>query len=48
MGWQRTLVDTGYAVDGRLLPAAPLQGLASGGAAVESATSTLLLWGVRR
>ena len=42
------LVDAGYAVDGRLLSAAPLQGLASGGAAVERSTSTLLLWGVRR
>jgi precorrin-6Y C5,15-methyltransferase (decarboxylating) len=43
-----TLADGGYAVDGRLLSSAPLQGLASGGAAVERATSTLLLWGTRR
>lgn len=42
------LVDGGYAVDGRLLSSAPLQGLASGGAAVETATSSLLLWGLRR
>jgi precorrin-6Y C5,15-methyltransferase (decarboxylating) len=42
------LVDGGYAVDGRLLSSAQLQGLATGGAAVETATSSLLLWGVRR
>ncbi|MFI7676606.1 SAM-dependent methyltransferase [Actinophytocola sp. NPDC049390] len=42
------LADGGYAVDGRLLSSAPLLGLASGGAAVETATSTLLLWGTRR
>ncbi|MDQ3789068.1 MAG: hypothetical protein M3422_17710, partial [Actinomycetota bacterium] len=42
------LADGGYAVDGRLLSSAPLQGLASGGASVERATSTLLLWGTRR
>ena len=42
------LADGGYAVDGRLLSAAPLRGLASGGAAVERGTSTLLLWGTRR
>jgi precorrin-6Y C5,15-methyltransferase (decarboxylating) len=42
------LADGGYAVDGRLLSAAPLRGLASGGASVERATSTLLLWGTRR
>jgi precorrin-6Y C5,15-methyltransferase (decarboxylating) len=42
------LVDAGYAVDGRLLSAAPIQGLASGGASVERAMSTLLLWGLRR
>ncbi|GAB1514574.1 SAM-dependent methyltransferase [Actinophytocola sp. KF-1] len=42
------LADGGYAVDGRLLSSAPLRGLASGGAAVERATSTLLLWGTRR
>ncbi len=42
------LADGGYAVDGRLLSSAPLQGLASGGAAVEKAMSTLLLWGTRR
>ena len=42
------LADCGYAVDGRLLSSAPLQGLASGGASVERATSTLLLWGTRR
>jgi len=42
------LVDAGYAVDGRLLSAAPIHGLASGGASVERATSTLLLWGTRR
>jgi precorrin-6Y C5,15-methyltransferase (decarboxylating) len=42
------LVDAGYAVDGRLLSAAPIHGLASGGASVERSTSTLLLWGTRR
>jgi precorrin-6Y C5,15-methyltransferase (decarboxylating) len=42
------LADAGYAVDGRLLSSTPLQGLASGGASVERATSTLLLWGTRR
>lgn len=42
------LVDAGYAVDGRLLSAAPIDGLASGGASVERATSTLLLWGTLR
>jgi precorrin-6Y C5,15-methyltransferase (decarboxylating) len=41
------LVDAGYAVDGRLLSAAPIHGLASGGASVEDWTSTLLLWGSR-
>lgn len=42
------LVDAGYAVDGRLLSSAPIQGLASGGAMVEHAAATLLLWGTRR
>jgi precorrin-6Y C5,15-methyltransferase (decarboxylating) len=43
-----TLVDAGYAVDGRLVFTAPLHGLASGGASVESASSNLLLWGTLR
>lgn len=43
-----TLADAGYEVDGRLLFAAPVQGLAGGSAAVEQASSTLLLWGTRR
>ncbi|MFL6122363.1 precorrin-6Y C5,15-methyltransferase (decarboxylating) subunit CbiT [Actinophytocola sp.] len=42
------LVDAGYAVDGRLLSAAPIHGLSSGGASVAEWTSTLLLWGSRR
>ncbi|HEX2131082.1 MAG TPA: hypothetical protein VHH15_05930, partial [Actinophytocola sp.] len=42
------LTDAGYAVDGRLLFAAPVDGLAQGSAAVEKASSTLLLWGNRR
>lgn len=42
------LVDAGYSVDGRLLSSAPIHGLASGGASVARATSTLLLWGSRR
>jgi precorrin-6Y C5,15-methyltransferase (decarboxylating) len=42
------LVDAGYAVDGRLLSSAPIHGLSSGGASVEDAASTLLIWGVRR
>jgi precorrin-6B C5,15-methyltransferase / cobalt-precorrin-6B C5,C15-methyltransferase len=41
------LVDAGYSVDGRLLSSAPLHGLARGGASVEDAMSTLLIWGVR-
>ncbi|HEV7648089.1 MAG TPA: SAM-dependent methyltransferase [Actinophytocola sp.] len=43
-----TLVDAGYAVDGRLLFAAPIQGLPGGSAAIETATSNLLLWGTLR
>jgi precorrin-6Y C5,15-methyltransferase (decarboxylating) len=42
------LVDAGYTVDGRLLSAAPIHGLASGGASVDESTSSLLLWGARR
>lgn len=42
------LTDAGYAVDGRLLSSAPIQGLASGGASVGPAAATLLLWGTRR
>jgi len=42
------LIDGGYTVDGRLLSAAPIHGLASGGASVDEAASTLLIWGVRR
>lgn len=42
------LVDAGYSVDGRLLSATPIHGLASGGASVEESRSTLLLWGSRR
>ncbi|OLF13356.1 SAM-dependent methyltransferase [Actinophytocola xanthii] len=41
------LVDAGYTVDGRLLFSAPIEGLARGAAAVEHASSTLLLWGTR-
>jgi precorrin-6B C5,15-methyltransferase / cobalt-precorrin-6B C5,C15-methyltransferase len=41
------LVDAGYVVDGRLLFAAPIDGLSRGSAGVEHAASTLLLWGVR-
>jgi precorrin-6Y C5,15-methyltransferase (decarboxylating) len=43
-----TLVDAGYAVDGRLLLSAPIQGLPGGSAAIETATSNLLLWGTLR
>ncbi|MCT2584675.1 bifunctional cobalt-precorrin-7 (C(5))-methyltransferase CbiE/decarboxylating cobalt-precorrin-6B (C(15))-methyltransferase CbiT [Actinophytocola gossypii] len=43
-----TLTDAGYAVDGRLLFAAPVDGLAQGSAAVRQASSTMLLWGIRR
>jgi precorrin-6B C5,15-methyltransferase / cobalt-precorrin-6B C5,C15-methyltransferase len=42
------LADFGYTVDGRLLSAMPINGLAGGGASVGDATSTLLLWGTRR
>lgn len=42
------LSDAGYTVDGRLLFAAPVEGLAGGSAAVPQAASTLLLWGTRR
>jgi precorrin-6Y C5,15-methyltransferase (decarboxylating) len=42
------LVDAGYVVDGRLVFAAPIHGLASGAAAVEQASSNLLLWGTLR
>jgi precorrin-6B C5,15-methyltransferase / cobalt-precorrin-6B C5,C15-methyltransferase len=42
-----TLLDAGYTVDGRLLFSAPIEGLARGAAAVEQASSTLLLWGTR-
>ncbi len=41
------LVDAGYTVDGRLVFAAPIGGLDSGGAVVEPATSNLLLWATR-
>lgn len=43
-----TLVDAGYAVDGRLVFTAPIQGLPGGSAAVETATANLLLWGTLR
>jgi precorrin-6Y C5,15-methyltransferase (decarboxylating) len=39
------LADNGYTVHGCQLSAAPLEGLAGGGAAVGQATSTFLLWG---
>jgi precorrin-6Y C5,15-methyltransferase (decarboxylating) len=39
------LVDAGYAVDGRLVFAAPIHGLQGGSAGVENAVSSLLLWG---
>jgi precorrin-6Y C5,15-methyltransferase (decarboxylating) len=42
------LVDAGYVVDGRLVFAAPIHGLQGGGAAVENAASSLLLWGTPR
>lgn len=42
------LVDAGYAVDGRMVFAAPIQGLQGGSAAVETASSSLLLWGALR
>lgn len=42
------LLDAGYTVDGRLLSAAPIHGLASGGASVDEWSSTLVLWGSRR
>ncbi|MGH3763357.1 MAG: precorrin-6y C5,15-methyltransferase (decarboxylating) subunit CbiE, partial [Actinophytocola sp.] len=42
------LVDAGYAVDGRLVFSAPIQGLQGGSAAVEAASSHLLLWGTLR
>jgi precorrin-6Y C5,15-methyltransferase (decarboxylating) len=42
------LADNGYTVDGCQLTAAPLEGLAGGGAAVGPAGSTFLLWGVRQ
>jgi precorrin-6Y C5,15-methyltransferase (decarboxylating) len=42
------LVDAGYAVDGRLMLSAPIEGLQGGGAAVGVASSNLLLWGTRR
>jgi hypothetical protein len=41
-------MDAGYAVDGRLLSVTPIRGLGSGGASIEEATSTLMLWGARR
>ena len=41
------LADNGYTVDGCQLSAAPLEGLAGGGAAVGLANSTFLLWGVQ-
>jgi precorrin-6Y C5,15-methyltransferase (decarboxylating) len=43
-----TLVDAGYAVDGRLVFSAPIEGLPGGSAAIETATSNLLLWGTLR
>jgi precorrin-6Y C5,15-methyltransferase (decarboxylating) len=42
------LADNGYTVDGCQLSAAPLEGLAGGGAAVGPAGSTFLLWGIRQ
>jgi precorrin-6B C5,15-methyltransferase / cobalt-precorrin-6B C5,C15-methyltransferase len=42
------LADNGYTVDGCQLSAAPLEGLASGGAAVGPAASTFLLWGAQQ
>lgn len=41
------LLDAGYTVDGCQLSAAPLEGLASGGAAVGATSPTVLLWGTR-
>ena len=43
-----TLVDAGYAVDGRLVLTAPIQGLPGGSAAIETAASNLLLWATLR
>jgi precorrin-6Y C5,15-methyltransferase (decarboxylating) len=42
------LTDNGYTVDGCQLSAAPLEGLAGGGAAVGAASSTFLLWGAQQ
>jgi precorrin-6Y C5,15-methyltransferase (decarboxylating) len=42
------LADAGFAVDGRLLSATPIHGLASGGASVGEGTTSLVLWGTRR
>jgi precorrin-6Y C5,15-methyltransferase (decarboxylating) len=42
------LTDNGYTVDGCQLSAAPLEGLAGGGAAVGAANSTFLLWGAQQ
>jgi len=42
------LVDAGYEVDGRLVLAAPILGLESGSAAVEQASSSMLLWATLR
>jgi precorrin-6B C5,15-methyltransferase / cobalt-precorrin-6B C5,C15-methyltransferase len=42
------LADNGYTVEGCQLSAAPLEGLAGGGAAVGPASATFVLWGVRR
>ncbi|MFL6144574.1 MAG: precorrin-6Y C5,15-methyltransferase (decarboxylating) subunit CbiT [Labedaea sp.] len=41
------LADNGFTVGGCQLSAAPLEGLAGGGAAVGAAGSTFLLWGVQ-
>jgi precorrin-6Y C5,15-methyltransferase (decarboxylating) len=41
------LADAGYAVDGRFMLSAPIEGLRGGGASVEAASSTMLLWGTR-
>jgi precorrin-6B C5,15-methyltransferase / cobalt-precorrin-6B C5,C15-methyltransferase len=42
------LADNGYTVDGCQLTAAPLEGLAGGGAAVGPAISSFLLWGIQQ
>ncbi|HEV2783297.1 MAG TPA: SAM-dependent methyltransferase [Actinophytocola sp.] len=42
------LADNGYRVEGCQLSAAPLEGLAGGGAAVGPATPTFLIWGIKQ